>query len=160
VPEKYPKTIHKLPTHIGPDNHVVLAWATMKNRHGNYPSGYVLAHNPAEVQPYVVWLAYTSDGGETWNASGGSYWNDFDNALEEFTERLGDSDIAREALTEPDPEPLWRRIGRMTDNELAAVLETEDDSSELWDAANDELEKRDEQRAANNGAMNGVAPEF
>lgn len=34
MPETYPKTIHKLPTHIGPDNHAVLAFVMAKNKVG------------------------------------------------------------------------------------------------------------------------------
>lgn len=106
MPETYPKTIHKLPTHIGPNNHTVLAWVAKKNQDGNYPGGYVLAHNPDEVQPYVVWTAYTTDGGETWAACWGQYSYTYAEAREDFTVRLSGSDIATEALTEPDTAPM------------------------------------------------------
>lgn len=102
MPETYPKTIHKLPTHFGPDNHTVLAWVTVKNREGNYPGGYVLAHNPNEVQPYVVWEVCTRDGGETWGVAGsGDYHWTHPEAIIAFAHRLGGSDIATERLSEP-----------------------------------------------------------
>lgn len=101
MPETYPKTIHKLPTKIS--EHAVLAWVTIRNSAGSYPGGYVLAHNPAEVQPYVVWTAYTPDGGETWHASGGSYHFAFNAAAGEFGARMLRRNIAAEALTEPKP---------------------------------------------------------
>lgn len=52
------------------------------------------------------------------------------------------------------------QVGRMSKAKLNGILATEDDSSTWWTETGAELDKREDQRAANNGAMNGVAPEF
>jgi hypothetical protein len=106
MPETYPKTIHKLPTRLDNDgaNHDVLAWVLAKNKAGSYPVGYVLAHNPNEVQPYVVWMVCTRDGGETWHVTGsGQYAHNYDTGSYYFKLRMDGSDLATEALTEPEP---------------------------------------------------------
>jgi hypothetical protein len=97
--ETYPKTIHKLPVTV--NRHAVLAWALMKNRAGNYPGGYVLAHNPDEYESYVTWVVYTRNGGETWAANAGHYFRTHEDAVEDFRERTSGSDIADAA---PEPE--------------------------------------------------------
>jgi hypothetical protein len=96
--EAYPKFIHRLPTHIA-DGHTVLAWVLTKNREGCYPGGYVLAHNPNEVQPYVVWMVCTPDGGETWRVTGsGEYSLTHEEAGLTFMFRLSGTGIATAAL--------------------------------------------------------------
>lgn len=105
MPETYPKTIHKLPTRLDNDgaNHDVLAWVLAKNKEGNYPGGYVLAHNPHMIDAYVVWNVVTADGGETWHVTGsGDYRNTHGSATVAFSSRAFGSGIATEALTEPN----------------------------------------------------------
>lgn len=52
------------------------------------------------------------------------------------------------------------QVGRMSEATLNGILATEDDGSTWWAEAGAELDKREDQRAANNGEMNGVAPDF
>lgn len=84
MPESYPTTISTPPTTVA--NHTVLAWMETPRRAGEYPGGIVLAHSGGEYQPYVTWVAYTKDGGLTWDACWGHYyleeqrkaaWDDF-----------------------------------------------------------------------------------
>ena len=53
-----------------------------------------------------------------------------------------------------------RQVGNMSKRQLEEILATEDDSSTWWTEADAELDKRQHQRDANNGAMNGVTPEY
>lgn len=108
MPETYPKTIHKLPTEIS--GHAVLAWVTAKNKQGSYPGGYVLACDPGQVQPYVVWEVCTRDGGENWIAGNGRYSYLYADAVDDFAKLLRGSNVATEALTEPEPVMDWRPL--------------------------------------------------
>jgi hypothetical protein len=85
-PENYPVTISRPPAEI--NGHRVLAWAETKRRDGHYPGGTVIVFLPkAPYDHYVVWDAYTKDGGESWLASDGGYYVTTEAAWKGFTDR-------------------------------------------------------------------------
>jgi hypothetical protein len=86
TPETYPKTLHALPRTIA--HHTVLAWAEIPPSEGSYPGGIVLAHDPGNFEPYKTWLAYSKDGGDTWNATGGNPSFTHANAWDDFINRV------------------------------------------------------------------------
>ena len=90
-PENYPVTISRPPAEV--NGYRVLAWAETKRRNGEYPGGTVIVFRPKApydhyiYDHYVVWDAYTKDGGESWLASDGRYYATQGAAWKGFTER-------------------------------------------------------------------------
>jgi len=82
--ENYPKTISNPPAEVA--GHRVLAWAEKRRSEGYYPNGVVLAVRSTDLE-YVVWNAYTKDGGESWHADTGHYTHDHDDAWNAFVNR-------------------------------------------------------------------------
>ncbi len=82
--ETYPKTISTPPATVAGLR--VLAWAEKTRREGNYPNGVVLAMREDDLE-YVVWNAYTKDGGVSWHADTGHYTRDHDEAWQVFLSR-------------------------------------------------------------------------
>jgi hypothetical protein len=95
APGKYPVTISRPPARV--EGYRVLAWAELTRYEGHYPSGFVLcARAPGENPGYVIWLAYTKDGGETWTVPplAATSTDDHQDAWQVFAGRCEQSDRA------------------------------------------------------------------
>lgn len=82
--ETYPARTARPPARVNGNR--VLAWAELARTEGNYPGGIVLTVRD-DGGEYVIWTAYTKDGGETWAASSGDYITNYDMAWADFTGR-------------------------------------------------------------------------